>query len=63
MQTMAYGICGVVVFVLGIGLFFQKPAKLMADPEMPPPLECGKHEIIQFREISITPMHIRVKMN
>ena len=63
MQTMAYGICGVVVVVLGLGLLFQKPAKLVADTETPPPLECGKHEIIQFREISITPMHIRVKMN
>jgi hypothetical protein len=61
LQTLAFAICGIVVLVLGIGMMTQK-SEDKAPPPDPPPLNV-KSEMIQFREMSITPMHIRVKMN
>jgi len=61
LQTIAYGICGVVVVVLGIGMMLQKSETKAPPPD--PPSTPVKSEMIQFREMSITPMHIRVKMN
>jgi hypothetical protein len=63
LQTMAYGICAFVVVVLGIGMMLQKQPAPDPEPDTAPTPQHLKAEIIQFRETSITPMHIRVKMN
>jgi hypothetical protein len=61
LQTIAVVLCALVLLIIGVALCNQKAA---AVPDPPAPeVSCKPAEIIQFRENTITPMHIRVKMN
>ena len=61
LMPLAIGISAFVVLVLGACFCCQRN-QAPSEPDTPTPLN-AKAEVIQFREMSITPMQIRVKIN